>query len=216
MDNLIREGTGRKRVFYLIGMCIGGLTGSALFLLFGYWIAGAMALENKNAGTFISRFGSVLKEPFSNYYNKYTPIIMAIAVVVFEFIFFLLLVTIRRPDTRKKHILENEETNNMPEDILYQASEEETAGAEDAGSLSANSDNGMPLEEDGIPVEGQMFLSQEICLELMNNCYSMEQITAMAEIVGYMPDVSAELLIKMFDVSMSVGDIHEYISIFYG
>lgn len=194
-------------------MCTGGLMGSALFLLIGYWAAGA--LENNTAGTFISRFGAVLKEPFSNYFNRYTPIVMAIAMIVFEFVFFLLLVSFKGAGTQERHILKNGEENNLPEDNWYQAYEEDAVGAKDVDSLSANIDSHMPLEEDVIPAEEQNFLSQEIFEDLMDNCYSFEQITAMAEIAKYMPDVNAELLIKMFHVSMSVEDIYEYISIFY-
>lgn len=215
MDNLARGGTGKKNALFLIGMCIGGVAGSALFLLFGYWAAAAMMPE-KPSGTFISRFAFVLRAPFSNYFNRYTPIAMVIAMVVFEFIFFLLLVGIKRAGTRKKSSIKNGEGINLPEDILFQDGEEEAVGREDMGSLSADTDSEMPPEEDGMPVEGQVFLSQEMCLELIDNCYSMEQITAMAQIAEYMPDINAEILIKMFDASMSVEDIHEYISIFYG
>lgn len=197
-DSKVNDG---KKVTVLI--CISGLTGAVFFLMVGYWVAGVMAAGGENPGTFTQRIVSVLKNPFSNYFNTYTPIVMLIAAVVFEFLFFLLLVGLRKYKRNRYMIEHPRESVGLPGNDFYDEGNGESGTmAEEREASEEDSQEGMPL-------------SQEICLGLMNKDYTMEQIIEMAELEKYMPGINTELLIKMFDVSMSAKDIREYIEIFY-
>ena len=84
-----------KKVFrehYTILLGLIGIMGSAVFAIIGYIVAGAIDSE-ENVGYLQSLIG-VLKNPFSNHYNTYTPIIIGIFFFVYEFLYFLVLVSL--------------------------------------------------------------------------------------------------------------------------
>lgn len=212
---------------HYIGMlCLIGMIGSIISLMIGYWVAGALAGNSKIS--FAERFCQIMKKPFSNYFGTYTPIIMVISFVVFEVLFFLILAAFREEHIEvgkesvtdkkdvKSEILESEKVPEVSEDVFCEDAQENTAEFSDflerIGWDTEISENNTEENNE----EMKKHFSNEISFRLIEKGYSNEQIGEMAGVLSYISDISFELLVKMFDVSMSAHDISEYIKLFYG
>lgn len=187
---------------YMIFLCFIGVFGSALFLMVGYWSAGAM--NGDPAIGFFKKFRNVLREPFSGHYNTYTPIVMVISFIVFEMIYFLILfflipVLNRRKINDAEEIQKDKEETSVPlkDEVI---SSEILEKSEDSKSLS---------------IKEAACFDETLFRELFDLGYSFEQITEMSKLKNYMESVSVDMLVKIFDVTMPAADICSYIELFY-
>ena len=64
----------RKKA-YMILLTIIGIVGSLFFIALGYWIAAAIGIIQTDGISFIQAFNKVLDNPFTGYFNNYTPIV---------------------------------------------------------------------------------------------------------------------------------------------
>ena len=219
---------------YMLIMLFVGILGSVIFILVGYWVAGAMGIAQAEKISVWNGFNRVLGNPFSAYFNNYTPIIMILAFIVFETLYFLFLVYIRKSE--KNHSSSNAEEigtldvtaqENVDEmdmfgDLLNDNNSftDQQADLEIAGNIGViipdnevSTQDDMSIEQPSEPVVREAVFSDDIAVELLDE-YDMDQITAMLNLTKYM-DVDVALLRGMFKPSMDAKEISEFISLFY-
>lgn len=185
--------------YYMIFLCIIGIIGSGLFLLIGYWSAGAM--DSDSAKGFFREFGNVLKKPFANHYNTYTPIVMGIFFIAFEIIYFLVLFILIPALKQSKNNDAEEEIEEVSVPIKDDTIMDETVEISEDSKIS-------------FAKETNCF-DELLFRELFSLGYTFEQITEMSKLRNYMENVSVDMLVKIFDVTMPAADICMYIKSFY-
>lgn len=220
---------------YTILMMVKGLLGSLIFIMSGYWFAGAIEFMQKESITFFAGIGKVLRNPLGKYFNSYSPIFMAFAFLLFEVLFFLYMVYHKKKgfDAEMQDVSVCSET---------EASMEDTKSNDSLKNIFHNKESGITQGEVS-GVNAQIFVLQnefkseqdassnigyqdetsvkkavfdnEMVMELLTE-YDMEQITAMLNVTTYIDDVSIDMLKRMFNADMSASDISAYIEIFYG
>jgi len=223
----------RKKAYMILLTTI-GIVGSLFFIALGYWIAAAIGIMQTDGISFIQAFNKVLDNPFTGYFNNYTPIVMILGFIIFEFIFFIYLVNSRKNYQQEDVESEVEEMYTMPLNATLE-------GMFDGNPTGTNEltepdyDNGFGIvtpEVEEIEVENsdeidgkindqgeipdrEISFSEDLAIELLET-YDMEQITAMLKLSKYMEKIDTDLLRRMFDPGMSAQEIAEYINIFYG
>lgn len=223
-----------------LGLCVA-------FLLFvvSYWIAAVIGFVQTESISISTAIGKVLSDPFAKYFNDYTPILMALSLIISEFVFYLLISKLSR---NEKNVMEDE-----PIDILEKKDDEnehldDISLFQEVMEKHSNNDNYIDDENSDImrnfeivlpevldtngtnenmdvelteaeqleeKVEAEVEYSSEIAAELMSE-YELDQIYAMLHITRYIDDVTTEMLRTMFKPTMSAEEIKDYIEIFYG
>lgn len=218
-----------------LGLCV-----SFLLLVVSYWIAAIIGFTQTDSLSIIAAVGKVFSDPFAKYFNDYTPILMALSLIVSEFLFYLLLSKSQRNaevcDNDGEDIIlrENKDKEeNLSDSELFQGivDNKRDIESEISADVMKNFEIVMPdildtegryeitdsetaeVNDDEIPAEVEY--SSEIVAELMGE-YEMEQIYAMLHITNYVQDVTTEMLKAMFKPTMSAEEIKDYIDIFYG
>lgn len=218
-----------------------GVLGSIFFILLGYWIAGGIGYTQSEKVGFLTGLNTVLGAPFAPYFNNYTPILMLLFFVIFESVFFFMLMSLRR----NERIAEAEETENagMSEenekalaideavfsDIFTgsdQSEKQQIRNEEDAdfGIIIPDIQKTDDMHQTGQIIEKDKDIEQsveqpkavfndDIAMELLGE-YTLDQVTAMLDISKYM-NVNVAMLRKMFQPSMDADEIREYIRTFY-
>lgn len=226
----------KERTIYKLCLITIGILGSFLFILCGYWVAAAIGISHSDGIGFFKGLKSVLAEPFEAYFNDYTPIIMVLAFIIFETLFFLYMMYSRRKEcmpereinVEKNNISENEYISENANDFLMSLSEEDVEtiqmenydvisgfgiiSQKDISSYSQNDD----IEfSSGESVEERVAeFNDNMTMELLEY-YDLQQITAMLMITKYIDNITTDMLKRMFRPSMPATEIGEYIKIFY-
>lgn len=165
---------------YVFSMLLIGIIGSALFLMAGYSISGVLFSTANTEGNRVN-------------YNQYTPIVMLLSFIIFEMLFYLLMVDLK---------------NKPKEDKAVDISAIEIENKEDVLVKEMKNTISEDTEEDGTSISGDLFMD-------LNENYSIEQITEMMKISKYIGGIDASLLTKMFKPNMSAEEIQSYIEMFY-
>jgi hypothetical protein len=218
-----------------IPMLLIGIVGSILFIYMGYLVAGIIGFVCDGMGM-PGAMATVITNPFSGYFNSFTPIMVVMGFIFFEAIFMAVMIM-----TGRKHDYDSIEVENelpIDEEIIEVA---EKVGIDNIDNLKFDNADDMVSEdvdvlldtEDSdfecsfvIPDEDeldskicndnkQLSFSDDIVNELMND-YNLAQITAMLKIQAYMVIEDASLLKRMFRPSMPAETITSYINAFYG
>lgn len=220
---------------YVIILAIIGIVGSFFFIALGYWIAAAIGFVQTEGISFVQAFNKVLDNPFTGYFNNYTPIVMILGFIIFEFIFFIYLVNSRKivqpdmeiDDEDMYTVSLNSSFNGMfEENAVSDVKKEPTEPYYDEGFgiVIPDVDETEVVNPDETAINGksepeigdrEVSFSEDIAIELLET-YDMEQITAMLSLSKYMEKIDTSLLRRMFDPGMSAKEIAEYIDIFYG
>lgn len=222
----------KKNLTYTLIVLLLGAIGSVIFILFGYWIGGAIGFVINDNLDFLTGFTKVMEDPFQKYFNNYTPVTMILAFILFEGVFFAFLI-------RKKEVNNVDEEQFAPETIeLIDLNKSNTVSDQELfeGKISKSDkteesdkkdyvlpekldekvsaqgimDSSLENEKDDTPLS----FSDDIVSELLET-YDLAQITAMLKIKNYIDINDAGLLKRMFKNTMSAEDITSYIEMFY-
>jgi hypothetical protein len=114
-----------------------GIFGSVIFIYLGYLLSGCLGYVNADDYSFSDAFFTVLQNPFGSYFNEYSPITMILGFILFEGVFFYLIL-------RKRSNQEYDKSKMFEPDIMDVASragldnpqEQEAAALKDRNMFS--------------------------------------------------------------------------------
>lgn len=222
-----------------IVLLIAGVVGSIFFIYCGYLIAAMIGYVQEYSTDVLTGAYVILSNPFAKYFNQFTPITMILGFIIFECIFFIMVLRKKRTQEETGNVLVNPEVIDVAEksfdknilvnsdrvfDEMLQESDnepemdrsgyvspdfEEKIDLQDLVAVSEESDT----EPDKMNPE-QISFSDEVVTELLNE-YDLSQIRAMLALKKYISDCDVSLLRRMFKTTMSADEISDYIKIFY-
>lgn len=216
----------QKRV-NLIFLAI-GIIGSVFFIFFGYLLSGIIGAVLDENIDFLTAFGLVVGNPFDNYFNNITPVTMILGFIIYEGIYFLILMhrkgngevaeDLFAPDiidiadkSGLDNVNENEIFNGVvSEEISDTVDQQSSLGYVSPGEI----DNEVNEEPVTVTEERELFFSDEIVTDLLED-YDLSQIKSMLALKAHINIEDAGLLRRMFKPTMSAEEISNYIKMFY-
>ena len=223
-----------------IVLVIAGVCGSIFFIYCGYLIAAMIDYVQEYSTDALTGAYVILSKPFDKYFNQFTPITMILGFIIFECIFFLMVIRKRRLQEDNGNVLVNPEVIDVAEksfdknifdnsdrvfDEMLQESGNTEPELDRSGYVSPDFEAKIDLqrlvpkseesdmEPDKIDPE-QISFNDEVVTELLNE-YDLSQIRAMVALKKYISDCDVSLLRRMFRPTMSAEEISDYIRIFY-
>lgn len=223
-----------------IVLVIAGVCGSIFFIYCGYLIAAMIGYVQEYSTDALTGAYVILSKPFDKYFNQFTPITMILGFIIFECIFFLMVIRKRRPQEENGNVLVNPEVIDVAEesfsrytlenpdrifDEMLRESDNSGSDMNETGYVSPDfvskedlQDPVSKLEEsdaesDKVDPEKISF-SDEVVTELLNE-YDLSQIRAMLALKEHISDCDVSLLRRMFKPTMSAEEISDYINSFY-
>lgn len=216
----------QKRV-NLIFLAI-GIIGSVFFIFFGYLLSGIIGAVLDENIDFLTAFCLVVGNPFDNYFNNITPVTMILGFIIYEGIYFLILMhrkgngevaeDLFAPDIID--IADKSGLDNVNENEIFNGvvSEEISDTVDQQSSLGYVSPGEIDNEVNEKPVtvteERELFFSDEIVTDLLED-YDLSQIKSMLALKAHINIEDAGLLRRMFKPTMSAEEISNYIKMFY-
>lgn len=216
----------QKRV-NLIFLAI-GIIGSVFFIFFGYLLSGIIGAVLDENIDFLTAFCLVVGNPFDNYFNNITPVTMILGFIIYEGIYFLILMhrkgngevaeDLFAPDiidiadkSGLDNVNENEIFNGVvSEEISDTVDQQSSLGYVSPGEI----DNEVNEETVTVTEERELFFSDEIVTDLLED-YDLSQIKSMLALKAHINIEDAGLLRRMFKPTMSAEEISNYIKMFY-
>ena len=216
----------QKRV-NLIFLAI-GIIGSVFFIFFGYLLSGIIGAVLDENIDFLTAFCLVVGNPFDNYFNNITPVTMILGFIIYEGIYFLILMhrkgngevaeDLFAPDiidiadkSGLDNVNENEIFNGVvSEEINDTVDQQSSLGYVSLGEI----DNEVNEEPVTVTEERELFFSDEIVTDLLED-YDLSQIKSMLALKAHINIEDAGLLRRMFKPTMSAEEISNYIKMFY-
>lgn len=216
----------QKRV-NLIFLAI-GIIGSVFFIFFGYLLSGIIGAVLDENIDFLTAFCLVVGNPFDNYFNNITPVTMILGFIIYEGIYFLILMhrkgngevaeDLFAPDIidiADKSGLDNVNQNEIfngvvSEEISDTVDQQSSLGYVSPGEI----DNEVNEEPVTVTEERELFFSDEIVTDLLED-YDLSQIKSMLALKAHINIEDAGLLRRMFKPTMSAEEISNYIKMFY-
>lgn len=216
----------QKRV-NLIFLAI-GIIGSVFFIFFGYLLSGIIGAVLDENIDFLTAFCLVVGNPFDNYFNNITPVTMILGFIIYEGIYFLILMHRKEngevaedlfaPDiidiadkSGLDNVNENEIFNGVvSEEISDTVDQQSSLGYVSPGEI----DNEVNEEPVTVTEERELFFSDEIVTDLLED-YDLSQIKSMLALKAHINIEDAGLLRRMFKPTMSAEEISNYIKMFY-
>lgn len=216
----------QKRV-NLIFLAI-GIIGSVFFIFFGYLLSGIIGAVLDENIDFLTAFCLVVGNPFDNYFNNITPVTMILGFIIYEGIYFLILMhrkvngevaeDLFAPDiidiadkSGLDNVNENEIFNGVvSEEINDTVDQQSSLGYVSPGEI----DNEVNEEPVTVTEERELFFSDEIVTDLLED-YDLSQIKSMLALKAHINIEDAGLLRRMFKSTMSAEEISNYIKMFY-
>lgn len=216
----------QKRV-NLIFLAI-GIIGSVFFIFFGYLLSGIIGAVLDENIDFLTAFCLVVGNPFDNYFNNITPVTMILGFIIYEGIYFLILMhrkgngevaeDLFAPDiidisdkSGLDNVNENEIFNGVvSEEISDTVDQQSSLGYVSPGEI----DNEVNEEAVTVTEERELFFSDEIVTDLLED-YDLSQIKSMLALKAHINIEDAGLLRRMFKPTMSAEEISNYIKMFY-
>lgn len=216
----------QKRV-NLIFLAI-GIIGSVFFIFFGYLLSGIIGAVLDENIDFLTAFCLVVGNPFDNYFNNITPVTMILGFIIYEGIYFLILMhrkgngevaeDLFAPDiidiadkSGLDNVNENEIFNGVvSEEISDTVDQQSSLGYVSPGEI----DNEVNEEPVTVTEERELFFSDEIVTVLLED-YDLSQIKSMLALKAHINIEDAGLLRRMFKPTMSAEEISNYIKMFY-
>lgn len=216
----------QKRV-NLIFLAI-GIIGSVFFIFFGYLLSGIIGAVLDENIDFLTAFCLVVGNPFDNYFNNITPVTMILGFIIYEGIYFLILMHRKEngevaedlfaPDiidiadkSGLDNVNENEIFNGVvSEEISDTIDQQSSLGYVSPGEI----DNEVNEEPVTVTEERELFFSDEIVTDLLED-YDLSQIKSMLALKAHINIEDAGLLRRMFKPTMSAEEISNYIKMFY-
>lgn len=216
----------QKRV-NLIFLAI-GIIGSVFFIFLGYLLSGIIGAVLDENIDFLTAFCLVVGNPFDNYFNNITPVTMILGFIIYEGIYFLILMhrkgngevaeDLFAPDiidiadkSGLDNVNENEIFNGVvSEEISDTVDQQSSLGYVSPGEI----DNEVNEEPVTVTEERELFFSDEIVTDLLED-YDLSQIKSMLALKAHINIEDAGLLRRMFKPTMSAEEISNYIKMFY-
>ena len=216
----------QKRV-NLIFLAI-GIIDSVFFIFFGYLLSGIIGAVLDENIDFLTAFCLVVGNPFDNYFNNITPVTMILGFIIYEGIYFLILMhrkgngevaeDLFAPDiidiadkSGLDNVNENEIFNGVvSEEISDTVDQQSSLGYVSPGEI----DNEVNEEPVTVTEERELFFSDEIVTDLLED-YDLSQIKSMLALKAHINIEDAGLLRRMFKPTMSAEEISNYIKMFY-
>lgn len=205
-----------------------GIIGSVFFIFFGYLLSGIIGAVLDENIDFLTAFCLVVGNPFGNYFNNITPVTMILGFIIYEGIYFLILMhrkgngevaeDLFAPDiidiadkSGLDNVNENEIFNGMvSEEISDTVDQQSSLGYVSPGEI----DNEVNEEPVTVTEERELFFSDEIVTDLLED-YDLSQIKSMLALKAHINIEDAGLLRRMFKPTMSAEEISNYIKMFY-
>lgn len=205
-----------------------GIIGSVFFIFFGYLLSGIIGAVLDENIDFLTAFCLVVGNPFGNYFNNITPVTMILGFIIYEGIYFLILMhrkgngevseDLFAPDiidiadkSGLDNVNENEIFNGMVnEEISDTVNQQSSLGYVSPGEI----DNEVNEEPVTVTEERELFFSDEIVTDLLED-YDLSQIKSMLALKAHINIEDAGLLRRMFKPTMSAEEISNYIKMFY-
>lgn len=205
-----------------------GILGSVFFIFVGYLLSGIIGLILDENLDFLTAFCMVVGKPFDNYFNNITPVTMILGFIIYEGIYFLILMRRKgngevaedlfAPDiidiadkSGLDNVNENEIFNGMVSGEVSSAEDQQSSlGYVSPGKI----ENEVNEEPVAVAEDRELFFSDEIVTDLLED-YDLSQIKSMLALKAYIDIEDAGLLRRMFKPTMSAEDISNYIKMFY-
>lgn len=205
-----------------------GIIGSVFFIFFGYLLSGIIGAVLDENIDFLTAFCLVVGNPFDNYFNNITPVTMILGFIIYEGIYFLILMhrkgngevaeDLFAPDiidiadkSGLDNVNENEIFNGVvSEEISDTVDQQSSLGYVSPGEI----DNEVNEEPVTVTEERELFFSDEIVTDLLED-YDLSQIKSMLALKAHINIEDAGLLRRMFKPTMSAEEISNYIKMFY-
>ena len=103
-----------------IVLVITGVCGSIFFIYCGYLIAAMIGYVQEYSTDALTGAYVILSKPFDKYFNQFTPITMILGFIIFECIFFLMVIRKRIPQEENGNVLVNPEVIDVAEESFSQ------------------------------------------------------------------------------------------------
>lgn len=224
-------------------LVITGVFGSIFFIYLGYLIAAMIGYVQDKSADVLTGMYMILKKPFAKYFNLFTPITMILGFIVFEGIFFLIVMHGKKSENNDDEVLVDSDVIDIAEksfeknaeqnvfvtaDNLFDEKEptdnnnleiSESTYVSPETSEETESRNSVSVSTENYTetdktMDVEMSFSDEVVTELLND-YDLSQIKAMLALKAYIDSVDVSLLKRMFKPTMSADEITNYIKIFY-
>lgn len=216
----------QKRV-NLIFLAI-GIIGSVFFIFFGYLLSGIIGAVLDENIDFLTAFCLVVGNPFDNYFNNITPVTMILGFIIYEGIYFLILMhrkgngevaeDLFAPDIidiADKSGLDNVNENEIFNGVVSEEISDTVYQQSSLGYVSPGEINNEVNEEPvTVTEERELFFNDEIVTDLLED-YDLSQIKSMLALKAHINIEDAGLLRRMFKPTMSAEEISNYIKMFY-
>ena len=203
-----------------------GIIGSVFFIFFGYLLSGIIgAILDENID-FLTAFCLVVGNPFDNYFNNITPVTMILGFIIYEGIYFLILMhrkgngevaeELFAPDIidiADKSGLDNVNENEIFNGMVGEETSDQESSLEyvSPGEIENEVNREEPVT---VAEERELFFSDGIVTDLLED-YDLSQIKSMLALKAHIDIEDAGLLKRMFKPTMSAEDISNYIKMFY-
>lgn len=205
-----------------------GIIGSVFFIFFGYLLSGIIGAVLDENIDFLTAFCLVVGNPFDNYFNNITPVTMILGFIIYEGIYFLILMPRKgngevaedlfAPDiidiadkSGLDNVNENEIFNGVVSEEISDTDDQQSSfGYVSPGKI----DNEVNEEPVTVTEERELFFSDEIVTDLLED-YDLSQIKSMLALKAHINIEDAGLLRRMFKPTMSAEEISNYIKMFY-
>lgn len=175
--------------------------GAVVFLFIGFVVASCM-VPQQNDITLIDQIVNAKA-------NQYTPIVMALAFVIYETCVFLFIV-LRNKKSEKQSC-------GIEETTVIMGRDEETVIKDEAADQAIEEPDSTTEEnKTETSVDDDVSMDEKLFSELFSCNYSFEQISEMMKLGRYMENLTCETLMKMFSVEKTPDEIRQYIDMFYG
>ena len=198
---------------YEIKILVIGILGSYIAIISGAYFDAVLSCIRMEKISVLEGLKKVFSNSIEKYYTENSIVWMILFCLCFISGFYFFLLSAKKK-TQEKMIHEdvsNGENIQVKEvDIFKEAFE----GNVEPESYTENKSSIYEESAIFIPDEKEATFSNDIVMELLGE-YDMEQIMAMLNLSSYMENVTADILRKMFNPSMSSEDIKSYIEMFY-
>ncbi len=192
-----------------------GLLGTFLFIFVGYVISGALFISENQDMSFWQGFMYVLSDPFYNYLNDYSIFLMIAGFLTFEIIYFIVYISLSSGSGNPVDMDLADDIELAYQDSADEMSDKDLFNGYLSGSSLSDSGSGSEAVIDGLSPDSFSSFDDSIMNTLFDNGYELDQIIAMLPIKNYIPDVSADVLMMMFDNTLPKEEITASINSFY-
>lgn len=141
-------------------LVITGVFGSIFFIYFGYLIAAMIGYVQDNSTDILTGMYMILKKPFAKYFNLFTPITMILGFIVFEGIFFLIVMHGKKSENNEDEVLVDSDVIDIAEKSFEKNAEQKVFSTDNLF------DEAEPADNNNLGISEPTYVSRKVLKKL--------------------------------------------------